>query len=258
MVVRVTDPAACWEAFQASLVLKRAHKRLNRTVIQALVRERLELRIDQLAALWHSPDMLDHGMHSVESWMKSELSHNGLELERLELTEIPRGPRPEGREGLAARYDEFWLEKIATADGFELTLSLVVRTWVPPILAGTGQITWPHESFKHHATQYFGQLDAETALAQISHWQSTLSPLLEQMGHGVRSAWALMSAPRHGLLREETAIGTDLTWVTRKQIRSGSEAFVPGQRYRYLDAYHLFFLLRNWQQMPERYRMGRG
>lgn len=258
MVVRVTDPAACWEAFQASLVLKRAHKRLNRTVIQALVRERLELRVEQLAACWRQRELLQQGIADVEAWLKSELSVNGLELERLELTELPRGSVSDNRDGLLPRYDEFWLEKIPTADGFEISLSLVVRTWVPPILAGTGQITWPHESFRHHACHFFGKLDAESCLAQVGHWQTTLTPLLEQMGQGVRSAWALMSAPRNGLLREEAGIGTDLTWVTRKAIRSGSEAFVPGQRYRYLDAYHLFFLLRNWQQMPERYRMGKG
>lgn len=258
MVVRVTDPESCWEAFQATLYLKRAHKRLNRTVIQALVRERLELCIEQMTERWRNPADVAQACADVQEWMKQELSHNGLELERLEMVEVPRSAVPASRHDLLPRYDEFYIDKVPTADGFELNLSLVVRTWVPPVLAGAGQITWPYDSFQQNAWEFFGKLDSETCLAQVQTWQATLHPLMEHIGDGVRSAWALMSAPKLGLLREDSGIKTDVTWVTRRQIRSGSEAFIPGQRYKYLDAYHLFFLLRNWQHMPERYRMGKG
>jgi hypothetical protein len=258
VVIRVADPDSCWEAFQATLVLKRAHKRLNRTVIQALVRERLELCIEQMGENWRDPARVTQGCAEVEEWMKRELSRNGLELESLELVEIPRSQTPPARPDLLPRYDEFWIENVPTVDGFELNLSLVVRSWVPAILAGAGQITWPQDSFKQHAWEFFSRLDSETCLAQVQTWQASLSPLLAHIGDGVRSAWALMTAPMHGMLREDSGITTDVTWVTRRQLRSGNDAFVPGQRYKYLDAYHLFFLLRNWQQMPDRYRMGKG
>lgn len=258
MIVAVTEPQSCWEAFQASFVLKRAHKRLNRTVIEAIIRERLELAVAQKAAWWLMSDGLAEGCHQVESWMKEQLLVHGLELASLELVGIPRTARSHDREDLVPLYQESWLDQIPTADGFQLNLSVVVRSWVPQSVAGQGNHNILDDDLRHLAVQYFSALDAETALAEVSRWQATLRPLLDQLEATYRTVAGLLTAARCGILREDRGIASDTVWITRRQLKSGPGAFQPGQRYGYLDPYQLFFMLKDRKQLHERYRLGKG
>lgn len=258
MIVAVTEPQSCWEAFQASFVLKRAHKRLNRTVIEALIRERLELAVAQKAAWWLMSDGLAEGCHQVEAWMKEQLLVHGLELASLDLVGIPRTARGHDREDLVPLYQESWLDQIPTADGFQLNLSVVVRSWVPQSVAGQGNHNILDDDLRHLAVQYFSALDAETALSEIGRWQGTLRPLLDQLEATYRTVAGLLTAARCGILREDKGIASDTVWITRRQLKSGPRAFQPGQRYGYLDPYQLFFMLKDRKQLHERYRLGKG
>jgi hypothetical protein len=258
MIVSVNDPASRYEAFQASLFLKRAHKRLNKTVIEALIRERLELVIAQKSAWWLMSDGLTEGCRQVQSWMKEQLAVHGLELENLELVGIHRSPTAEPREDLVATYQECWLDRIPTSDGFELTLSVVIRSWVPPALAGKGNFSGVDADLLSLAQQFFSQRDSETALGDVALWQSQLRPVLEQMEEAYRVASGLLEASKTGLFRQDKRICSDSCWVTRRQLKPGKRAFAPGQRYGYLDPYHLFYMLKDRKQLHELYRSGRG
>ena len=258
MIVAIREPQSCWEAFQASFVLKRAHKRLNRTVIQALIRERLELAVDLKAAWWHMSDGLAEGGRQVESWMQEQLLLHGLELASLELVGVPRTRRSDTREDLVPLYQECWLDDIPTADGFLLSLSVVVRSWVSACVAGQGNVNLLDGELAHSARQFFGSLDAETAMAQINPWQESLRGILDHLEATYRTAAALLAATRSGVFREDPGIHSDCVWVTRRVLKSGPNAFQPGQRYGYLDPYQLFFMLKDRQQMHERYRLGKG
>jgi hypothetical protein len=258
MIVAVTEPQSCWEAFQASFVLKRAHKRLNRTVIEAIIRERLELAVAQKAAWWLMSDGLAEGCHQVEAWMKEQLLVHGLELASLELVGVPRTPRGQVREDLVPLYQESWLDQIPTADGFHLNLSAVVRTWVPASVAGQGHHNILDDDLRHLACAFFGELDAETALRDVPRWQESLRPLLDQLEGTYRTVAGLLAATRSGVLREDPGIVSDTVWITRRQLKSSPRAFQPGQRYGYLDPYQLFFMLKDRKQLHERYRLGKG
>lgn len=258
MIVAVTEPQSCWEAFQASFVLRRAHKRLNRTVIEAIIRERLELAVAQKAAWWLFSDGLAEGCHQVEAWMKEQLLVHGLELASLDLVGVPRTPRGHSREDLVPLYQESWLDNIPTADGFQLNLSAVVRSWVPLSVAGQGSHNILDDDLRHLARQFFAQRDAETALADVSRWQGTLRPLLDQLEATYRTVAGLLAAAKSGVLREDPGIISDTVWITRRQLKPGPKAFQPGQRYGYLDPYQLFFMLKNRKQLHEHYRLGKG
>lgn len=256
MIVTIADAESHWEAFQASFLLKRAHKRLNRTVIQALIRERLELAVARQGAWWQMSEGLTQGCESVQQWMTEQLSLHGLELERLDLLAIPRTPHRNPRPDLVPLYQENWLDKIPTADGFELSLTVVVRNWVPPAMAGQSCLNVADGELRQSAIQFFGRMDAETALAEVTSWQQSLRPVLDQLEEAYRTAAGLLHATRTGVFREDRGIHSDSCWVTRRQIQPGPKAFVPGQRYGYLDPYQLFFMLRDRKQMHERYRSG--
>jgi hypothetical protein len=60
------------------------------------------------------------------------------------------------------------------------------------------------------------------------------------------------------LFRQDKRICSDSCWVTRRQLKPGKRAFAPGQRYGYLDPYHLFYMLKDRKQLHELYRSGRG
>lgn len=258
MIVAVTDSDSCWEAFQASFVLKRSHKRLNRTVIQALIRERLELAVAQKAAWWLMSDGLAEGCRQVEDWMKQQLLVHGLELASLEMVGIPRTAASLDGGDRVPLYQENWLDKIATADGFELSLSLVIRSWVPACMAGQSNINLLEGDLARSAQAFFSSLDSETALAEVSRWQNTLRPAMDQLEASYQTAAGLLQAARTGVFRLDKGIRSDCCWVTHRQIRPGPRAFQPGQRYGYLDPYQLFFMLRNRKQLHENYRLGKG
>lgn len=259
MIVAVRDPQSCWEAFQAVLRLKRAHKRLNRQVIQALIRERLELCIEQLGEVWHDPTRLEEGRAQVSEWLHEQLLSFEIELEAFDLRELPRSSPQRDRPELRPRYDEFWLEKIVTADGFELELDLVVRTWVPELLAGAGGMNWLAGAFTRAAEEFFGPLDSEAGLSEVARFQLHLAPLQGLLQDNLGMAWNLLTAHRHGgVLGRNPRISCDATWVTRRSVSAQKAAFQPGRQIRYLDAYHLFALMENWQNLPDRYRMSSG
>lgn len=258
MIVAITEPQSCWEAFQASFVLKRAHKRLNRTVIQAIIRERLELAVALKAAWWHMSDGLAEGCRQVEEWMKEQLLIHGLELASLDLVGVPRTPRADRRDDLVPLYQESFLDRIATADGFELSLAVVVRSWVSPCVAGQGNVNLLDGDLAHSAERFFGPRDAETALADVTRWQESLRSILDHLEATYRTAAGLLAATKSGIFREDPGIHSDCVWVTKRQLKSGPRAFQPGQRYGYLDPYQLFFMLKDRQQMHERYRLGKG
>jgi len=258
MIVPITESDSCWEAFQASFVLKRAHKRLNRTVIQALIRERLELAVAQKAAWWLMSDGLAEGCRQVEDWMKRQLLVHGLELASLELVGIPRTTAGSEHGDRVPLYQENWLDKIPTADGFELSLALVIRSWVPTCMAGQSSVNLLEGELTQSAQAFFFCRDSETALAEVAGWQSTLRPAMDQLEASYQMAAGLLLAARTGIFRLDKGIQTDLCWVTQRKIRPGPRAFQPGQRYGYLDPYQLFFMLRNRKQLHENYRLGRG
>lgn len=258
MIVGVSEPQSCWEAFQASFVLKRAHKRLNRTVIQAIIRERLELAVALKGAWWHMTDGAAEGCRQVEAWMTEQLLIHGLELASLELVGVPRTPRKDTRFDLVPLYQECWLDRIPTADGFELSVAVVVRSWVPPSVAGQGNVNLLDGDLSHSAEKFFKSLDSETALAQVSRWQESLRPILDHLQATYRTAAGLLAAAKTGLFREDPGIYSDCVWVTKRQIKSGPSAFQPGQRYGYLDPYQLFFMLKDRKHMHEHYRLGKG
>ena len=258
MIVAVTEPQSCWEAFQASFVLKRAHKRLNRTVIEAIIRERLELAVAQKAAWWLMSDGLTEGCHQVEAWMKEQLLIHGLELASLDLIGVPRTARADRRDDLVPLYQECWLDGIPTADGFELSLAVVVRSWVSPCVAGQGNVNLLDGDLEHSARSFFSRFDAETALAEVTHWQESLRGILDHLEATYRTAAGLLAATKTGIFREDPGIHSDCVWVTRRQLKSGPRAFQPGQRYGYLDPYQLFFMLKDRQHMHEHYRLGKG
>lgn len=258
MLVAVKDSQSCWEVFQASFVLKRTHKRMNRMVIEALVRERLELAIAQKSAWWLTREGLSEGSRQVESWMREQLWMHGLELAELELVGLARTEHAHTRDDLFPLYQENWLEQIPTADGFFLSFSVVMRLWVPATLVGYERRNLYHDELKCLSIDFFSPLDSETALSKISVWQQSLRPILEHLETTYRTVDGLLAAVKNGLLRRDAGVIADTVWVTRCQLKAGEAAFQPGQRYGFLDAYQLFFMLQDRQQLHERYRLGRG
>lgn len=258
MLVTLAHPEAHWEAFQASFWLQRAHKRLNRTVIQALVRERLELAIEQALEYWVHPEDFEAGSRHVERWLARQLEVHGLELDRLRLVGLPRVPQVRHRDDLVPTYQEYWLEDIATQDGFQLSLDVVVRAWVPALVVGQGSVTLLDSLIKESAEQYFAQVDLEKCLAEVQNWQTQLADFRQNLGLTYRVVSALLLAAKTGVMREDPGIFSDCSWVTRRQLKSGPRAFQPGQRYGFLDPYQLFFMLRDRKRLERGFLSGRG
>lgn len=258
MLVTLAHPEAHWEAFQASFWLKRAHKRLNRTVIQALVRERLELAVEQAAEHWQHPDDFEAGSRQVERWLSRQLEVHGLELDRLRLIGLPRVAAARQRTDLMPVYQEYWLEDLSTHDGFQLSLDVVVRAWVPSLVVGQGNVTMLESAIKESAEQFFAGVDSEKCLAEVQEWQSSLADFRDLLGQTYRVVAALLQATRTGVMREDPGIYSDCSWVTRRQLKSGPKAFQPGQRYGFLDPYQLFFMLRDRKRLERGFLSGRG
>lgn len=259
MLVAFSSPESHWEAFQASFLLKRAHKRMNRTVIQALIRERLELAIEQAAAFWQEASDFERGQAQVEAWLREQLSLLGLELGELTLVGLPRVKPLSTRADLKPLYQEVWLDSIATSDGFALNLSLVMRCWVVPFLVfGVDLVGGLGDRLNHSAQAYFGKLDSEACLAQVPDWQATLEPEREWWGDNYRELAALFTASRDGRYALDKGVRADACWVTRRQLVSGDEAFQPGRRYGFLTPYQLLFMLKDRESLQRHYRAGKG
>lgn len=259
MLVAYSRSDAHWEAFQASFLLKRAHKRMNRTVIQALIRERLELAVEQAAPHWNDAADFEKGRAQVEEWLREQLNYLGLELGQLSLLGLPKVEPTTPRPDLKPIYQEVWLDSIATSDGFALNLALVMRCWVAPFLAfGVDLVSGLGDRLSHSAQAFFGQLDSETCLGQIAQWQATLEPEREWLGDNYRELAALFTASRDGRYAPDKGVQADACWVTRRELVSGDEAFHPGRRYGFLTPYQLFFMLKDRESMHRHYRAGKG
>lgn len=259
MLVAITHPESLWEACQASFLIHRAHKRMNRTVIQALIRERLELAVEQASDFWKKPEDFEAGRAFVQDWMIEQLALNDLELSRLELVGLPRNPPLTVRQDLVPHYQEVWLDGIKTSDGFELNLAVAVRWWVlSSFPLCVEMIVSLGDRFRHSAEEFFKPLDCETGLAQMANWQASLQPQLEWWSDTYRELVRLWRAHQGVAHQRDLAIRADATWVTRKEVRASSEAFQPGKRYGYLDPYQLFFMLKDPKLMSRHYRSGKG
>lgn len=232
---------------------------MNRTVIQALIRERLELAIEQAAEHWLEAGDFDLGRIQVEDWLREQLNLLGLELGELTLVGLPKVQPITSRPDLKPLYQEVWLDSIATSDGFALNLSLVMRCWVVPFLVlGVDLVSGLGDRLNHSAQAFFQPLDSETCLAQVPRWQATLEPEQEWWGDNYRELAALFTASRDGRYALDKGVRSDACWVTRRELISGDEAFHPGRRYGFLTPYQLLFMLKDRESMHRHYRAGKG
>ena len=253
MLIALSQPESHWEAIQASLRLRRAHVRMNRTVIQAMIRERLELSIENCLPLLREPDTLGEATEQIHSWLNEQLVSLEIQLEQLNLVGLVRCPPEFDASGVAPRYHELWFDNLPCADGFELDLGVVVRGWFP-----CNTLEFSDETLRaliqKVAYEHTRERDAETALAQIGQFQAALSGPLEAWTDLVRDGVRLLRLSNVA----NSKVRADRTWITRKTLRASQKAFQPGQRYGYLDPYQLFFMLKDRDTMQRHYGPGQA
>lgn len=212
--------------------IKKIDRPIDKAVLEACLREQLELALE-----------LNLESVALDSQLISSLAPMGVHLQRVECRPIPSDRLCSCSPGLQIEFWEFWLDGLATNDGFLCSLDLVVGLQLSPeIVANQSHSIILNRALAAAARLWlalaFRGFGVEDVLSRKAEWSAMLLSSLQE-GHFDKTLDELHSrqiGPGH-------SAGPVALWVTDVGVTAQPQAFRPSPLSRYGDPlanYYLF------------------
>lgn len=179
--------------------------------------------------------------NKIKESLSMKLSNRGVHLESLECRPIGELPTVPPKSGLQLELWEYWLDTLASKDGFWISVDLVVGA----LLSETVLSNRSHflilkntllAALRVSLAEFFADKGVETLLSNRQHWSRSVLDYIQQ-GHFERTVNEFHSS----LLGPGHQAGALALWITDVRIKPQPEAFRPVAK-RYADPLtHLYF-----------------
>ena len=236
MIIALPNTQKELVAVQAVAHIQRVDRTLSRSVLEGMLRELIE---HWIVRVWLETE---HSTEAVEAGLRSDLQGRGVVLKALQLRPLPQRSSEPPADCLSD-WTEILLDDLSTKDGFQVTLDLVVRTWVSRKVDEIDGMLAPWKAMlrinlERELRQAFKDRDLEDLLRTRGEWAAKV---LDILGNG--EVDESLDQMHQEVLGPGHHAALDSLWVTDVQIKARQEAFRPWNNARYADPFtHFFFL----------------